>query len=76
MAAHRSGMEPLTMTLNNFVLFQFHKEFLRWCPSAKGFLVEWEDAAPIVIEWARTKSNPVAAMIVEELFRNGKPSLG
>ena len=57
-------------------VIQFHKEFVRWCPTAKDFVVAWEDAAPIVTEWARTKSNPVAAMIVEELFKCGKPSLG
>jgi len=34
------------------------------------------DAVPIVTEWACTKLNPVAAMIVEELFKRGKPSLG
>jgi len=58
------------------MICQFQKEFVRCCPSSKDFLVKWEDAAPVVVEWARRKTNPMAALLVEELYKNGAPSQG
>lgn len=57
---------------------QFHTEFHRVCPTAKDFVVQWEDLAPTVIDWAGTKSSFVAQQYLAELKGVGpdKPSLG
>ena len=49
---------------------------MRCCPTAKDFVVQWEDMAPIVVEWATKKCNAMASLLVDELRANGKPSLG
>ena len=46
------------------------KEFVRCCPTAKDFFVQWEDMAPLIIDWARTKFNSTAEKILEELNEN------
>ena len=60
----------------NFVYTQLHKEFMRCCTTAKDFLVQWEDMAPVVVDWASSKSNQMASLLVDELRADGKPSLG
>jgi len=55
---------------------QFQKEFIRCCPDAKDFMVHWEDVAPVIVEWARRKPNPVASLMVDELYKHGAPSQG
>jgi len=55
---------------------QLHKEFMRCCPTAKDFFTQWEDMAPIINNWAVTKSNPMASVLVDELLADGKRSLG
>ena len=53
---------------------QFQKEFMRCCLDAKDFMVHWEDVAPVIVEWARRKPNPVATLMVDELYKHGAPS--
>ena len=42
----------------------------------KDFLVQWEDLAPFVVQWASTKTNAMATVLMAELSGKGKPSLG
>jgi len=55
---------------------QLHNEFVRCCPTAKDFLTQLVDMAPIIIDWAMTKSNSMASVLVAELRADGRPSLG
>jgi hypothetical protein len=49
---------------------------LRCCPSAKDFLVEWEDVAHILVEYAASRSNPMVELMISELKLIESPSLG
>jgi hypothetical protein len=60
----------------SFIVQQFAKEFTRCCPDAKDFLVQWEDMAPLIINWSSTKVNSTAQLILSELNANAAPSIG
>lgn len=46
------------------------------CPDAKDFVVEWEDVASAVNDWARMKTSFVAEQFLHELNGIETPSLG
>jgi len=39
-------------------------------------MVHWEDVAPVTVEWARRKPNPVETLMVDELYKHGASSQG